>query len=148
MGGEISHCTRLLSHWPVPTASPVVRAARHRLGALAPHCQPRHGIRSLEMHSPVWVARTGSGAQQHYCRNTLATFHPLLSKVWGQDFLGFTHLPSPKRSKIGDSSHKLPQASPAGLTSSNSHSPGQYDVLQAIAWTYSTICWPSLASTQ
>lgn len=49
---------------------------------------------SLEMHSPVLVARTGSGVQQHCCRNTPATFHPLLSRVWGQNFLGFKHLPS------------------------------------------------------
>lgn len=39
-------------------------------------------------------------------------------------------------------------SSATGLTSSDSRSPGQCAASQAIPWTYSTICWPSSASTQ
>lgn len=78
-------------------------------GCTSPSPPVPHGRCSLEMHIPVWAARTGSQAQQRYCRGTPATFHPLLNRACVQDFLKFKHLPSQKPRKFGDSPHRLLQ---------------------------------------
>lgn len=112
----------------------------HRLLTTSPH-----GMLSLGVYSPVlypgWAPE---------CSNITAETHwphfSLLSRVWGQDFWEFKHPPSQNQAESETAPTSF--ASAAGLTSSNSRSPGQYDVLRAIPWTYSTVCWPSLASTR
>lgn len=91
-------------HWPVPTASPAAPAARHRLGAGLLPASPLEGCAAGAAQPGAQSQDRLPGAQKLAARVSLSAL-----QGWGQDFLGFKHLPSQIPSKIRDGPHKLPQ---------------------------------------
>lgn len=113
----------------------------HRLLTTSPH-----GMCSLGMYSPVlhpgWALKCSSITAETHWPHFICCYVGFGGRTSGD----LNIRPPKKQAESETAPTSFPSA--AGLTSSNSRSPGQDDVLQAIPWTYSTVCWPSLASTR